>query len=289
MGLRAKFNLVLLLACLIGIGAATALSYRVASQSALAEIRREVDLIRSYALAVRHYTSNSVRPLLAEQGEILFLPQTVPSYGAQTVFARFQEQFPDYFYKEAVLNPTNPADLATPWEAELIRELRADPERATASRVIEEEGTRLFAVAFPLTIRSEGCLACHSTPEVAPAAMIDLYGTENGFGWQLGETVGAQIVKVPMEVADRRAMETVIVMVAALTVAFLIVLAITNLLLSRIVIRPVMRMSDIAEKVSLGDFSVEEYVKPGKDEISSLSVSFNRMRRSLDRAMRLLD
>ena len=38
-----------------------------------------------------------------------------------------------------------------------------------------------------------------------------------------------------------------------------------------------------------GDFSVEEYKKPGRDEISSLSVSFNRMRRSLERAMSMID
>lgn len=289
MGLRTKFNLALLVACLIGMGAASALSYRVATNSALEEIRREVDLIRSFALAVRHYTVTGVRPLLADQGEILFLPHTVPSFAAQTVFSRFQEKFPDYYYKEAVLNPTNPEDRAAPWEAEMINELRANPDLDTANRVIEERGERVFAMAFPFRITNPGCLACHSTPEVAPAAMIDLYGSENGFGWQLNEVVGAQIVKVPMSVADSRASQTVMVLIAAIAVAFLIVLLITNLLLSRIVIKPVMRMSEIAEKVSLGDFSAEEYVKPGKDEISSLSVSFNRMRRSLDRAMQLLE
>jgi len=289
MGLRTKFNLALLVACLIGMGAATLLSYRVATSTALEEIRREVNLLRSYSLAVRHYTVSGVRPLLQDKGEILFLPHSVPSFAAQTVFDRFREKFPDYYYKEAALNPTNPDDLAEPWEEELILELRANPEMDSASRVIEEGGQRLYAMAFPMTITNPGCLSCHSTPDVAPASMIDLYGSENGFGWKLNETIGAQIVKVPMAVADRRAFETVIVMVVALAAAFLIVLLITNLLLSRIVIRPVMRMSAIAEKVSLGDFDTDEYVKPGKDEISSLSVSVNRMRRSLEKAMQLLD
>ena len=289
MGLRTKFNLALLVACLIGMGAASVMSYRVATNTALEEIRREVDLIRSYALAVRHYTVTGVRPLLKDQGEIFFLPHTVPSFAAQTVFARFQEKFPDYYYKEAVLNPTNPRDKAEPWEEEMINELRANPDQETASRVIEENGERVFAMAFPMQITNEGCLACHSTPDVAPASMIDIYGSENGFGWQMNEIVGAQVVRVPMSVADSRATHTVIVLIAAIAVAFAIVLLITNVLLSRIVIKPVMRMSEIAEKVSLGDFSVEEYVKPGKDEISSLSVSFNRMRRSLEKAMQLLD
>ena len=62
-----------------------------------------------------------------------------------------------------------------------------------------------------------------------------------------------------------------------------------NIMLSRIVLRPVSVMSDISEQVSMGDFSAPEYVKKGKDEISSLSASFNRMRRSLASAMKLLD
>ncbi|MFP4044021.1 MAG: DUF3365 domain-containing protein [Rhodosalinus sp.] len=289
MGLRTKFNLALLVACLIGMGAATFLSYRVATNSALEEIRREVDLLRSYSLAVRHYTVSGVSPLIEDEGEILFLPHTVPSFAAQTVFDRFREEFPDYYYKEAALNPTNPDDQAEPWEAELIHELRDNDDQESATRVIEQDGQRLYAMAFPITIQDESCLTCHSTPEVAPAAMLDLYGPENGFGWQLGETIGAQVLKVPMEVADKRAVETVVIMIVALAVAFLIVLLITNLLLSRIVIGPVVRMSGIAEKVSLGDFTTEEYVKPGRDEISSLSVSFNRMRRSLEKAMQMLE
>jgi protein-histidine pros-kinase len=47
-------------------------------------------------------------------------------------------------------------------------------------------------------------------------------------------------------------------------------------------------VSAIAERVSLGEEDVDSYVKPGHDEISSLSVSFNRMRESLKHAMQML-
>jgi HAMP domain-containing protein len=55
-----------------------------------------------------------------------------------------------------------------------------------------------------------------------------------------------------------------------------------------VVIVPVRRVSAAADAVSLGEENVEVYVKPGKDEISSLSVAFNRMRESLKRAMDML-
>ena len=147
----------------------------------------------------------------------------------------------------------------------------------------------MHVLAFPLTINSESCLECHSDPAVAPAAMLDLYGADYGFGWELGETIGAQVIFAPLTLADERAQQLIIVLVATLLGAFSIVIIVINILLSRIVIKPVTTMSKMAEQVSLGDFSAPDYIKPGKDEISSLSVSFNRMRRSLDSAMKLLD
>jgi len=289
MRLRTKFNLVLVTACIIGLGAAAALSYRAAQNNALQEIENEIAMIRSNALAVRHYTSTGITPLLADDNAILFIPNSVPSFSAQTVFARFQESFPDYTYKEAALNPTNPEDRANDWETGLINQLRADQSLDRITTIRETDAGRSYVVAFPFTITKQSCLACHSNPDLAPASMIDLYGTENGFGWKLGETIGAQIVSAPMALADKRAIDLVIVILAAIVVAFAVVIILVNIMLSRIVLKPVSVMSKISEQVSMGDFSAPEYVKKGSDEISSLSASFNRMRRSLNSAMKLLD
>lgn len=290
MRLRTKFNLVLVVACLIGMTTASYFAYIAARANAVAEIENEIAIIRGNALAVRTYTSTGVAPLLAADNDILFLPHRVPSFSAQAVFANFQTRFPEYYYKEAALNPTNPDDLAEPWEAALIEQLRANPalDRVTITRDDPEFGP-VHVVAFPFKIASETCLECHSDPALAPAAMLDLYGSENGFGWQLGETIGAQIIFAPLTVVDQRAQQLIIVLVATVLGAFSIVIIVINVLLTRIVIRPVTTMSKMAEQVSLGDFSAPDYVKPGKDEISSLSVSFNRMRRSLDSAMKLLE
>lgn len=289
MGLRFKYNIVLLLACLLGIAAATAISYLIVQKSAVEEIRHSINLVRANALAIRSYTLNSITPLLSNDNDILFLPETVTSFAAQAVFSTFKDRFPEFNYKEAALNPTNPADLPNELEASLIEQLRADPSLDQIATVVENDKGRFLTVAFPLTITQEGCLQCHSTPAAAPPAMVDLYGPENGFGWRLGETVGAQIISAPMSIADRRAQETGLILIAGFSVVFFLVFVMTNLMLGSIVLRPVRRMSDVAEKVSMGDFSVPEYSKPGRDEISSLSISFNRVRRSLERAMSMID
>ncbi|MTI00418.1 DUF3365 domain-containing protein [Roseibium sp. RKSG952] len=289
MGLRFKYNIVLLFACILGVIAATGVSYFIVQKSAVEEIHQSINLVRANANAVRSYTVGSITPLLSDDNDILFLPETVTSYAARTVFAKFKSQFPEFSYKEAALNPTNPADLPNELEKSLIDKLRADPSLDQISTIVDKDEGRFLTVAFPVTIKQEGCLQCHSTPEAAPPAMVDLYGPDNGFGWQLGETVGAQIISAPMSIANRRAQETGLILVAGFTVVFLLVFIITNIMLGRIVIRPVRRMSRSAEKVSMGDFSEPEYHKPGRDEISSLSVSINRLRRSLERAMSMID
>ena len=289
MGLRFKFNAVLVIACLLGIASATALSYHVVQNAAVEEIKQQIRMLRANAKSVRAYTVQNIAPLLSDENDVLFLPPTVTNYAARRVFDGFRKDFPDYEYKEAALNPTNPADLPNELEAVLIQEFRNDPDRVQATRIVARDGQDFLTMAFPITVSKPGCLRCHSTPEAAPPAMVDLYGPVNGFGWQLGETVGAQFISAPMSLAYDRARETSVILTSVLTMAFLLVLIVTNILLGRIVLTPVARMSEVAEQVSLGDFDVPEYTKGGRDEITSLSVSFNRMRRSLESAMRMID
>jgi HAMP domain-containing protein len=104
----------------------------------------------------------------------------------------------------------------------------------------------------------------------------------------LHETIGAQIVTIPMALPLALAHRAYVSFLVILLAVFAVVLVVLNLLLHYLVINPVIRVSRMAEAVSLGETDVETYVKPGKDEISSLSVSFDRMRQSLDHAMQML-
>jgi nitrogen fixation/metabolism regulation signal transduction histidine kinase len=78
-------------------------------------------------------------------------------------------------------------------------------------------------------------------------------------------------------------------MIIGLTVVFLVMMVVLNVLLQYIIIRPVRRISAAASEVSLGNMEAPEFVVRGKDEIASLADSFNRMRRSLANALRMLE
>jgi protein-histidine pros-kinase len=240
------------------------------------------------ALGARAYTSEKIRPLLTLQMKRQFRPETVSAYAAAQSFKALRTKFPEYSYKEAALNPTNPNDRASDWEADIIREFRDNAER---KELIVERDTptgRMLNLARPLGIYDEGCLTCHGKVEDAPKTMTDIYGVNHGFGWKMGEIIGAQIVTLPMSLPLERARQIFTTFLILLGGVFLLLLVLLNILLHFVVIRPVVRIAGIANEVSMGKPDVPEYVRPGKDEISSLSQSFNRMRLSLENAMKML-
>jgi protein-histidine pros-kinase len=288
MGLRAKFNFVILLAFAIGFVVAAVVLDRVFNENAREQVLQNARLMMTAANAIRSYTADELVPLLPMEHNGKFVAETVPAYAAQKNFKDVQAAFAGYTYREPALNPTNLSNRAQDWEADIINLFRNEPRRQEL--VVEREtpvGPTLN-LARPIAIRAEACLTCHSTPAAAPAALTRTYGTVNGFGWKLNETIGAQILTVPMEVPLKLAHSAYVKFLAILVAVFALIVVVLNVLLHYLVIAPVKKVSAIADRVSLGEEGVETYVKPGSDEISSLSVSFNRMRESLKHAMDML-
>jgi protein-histidine pros-kinase len=237
---------------------------------------------------MRGYTVGEIRPLLMPHMQDTFHPQTVPAYAATQAFEKLRERRNEYTYKEATLNPTNPRDRATDWESDIVREFRNHPDREEVVGVRDTATGRSLFLARPIKITNPDCLACHSTPDAAPAAMLARYGRSNGFGWNLNEIVGAQIVAVPMTVPLEHANKAFMTFMGALLAVFAVILLVLNLMLRGIVIKPVTAMASSADEVSKGNLQAEEFRADGKDEISVLAASFNRMRRSLEKALSML-
>jgi HAMP domain-containing protein len=252
------------------------------------EIRAEAELLIDSALAARDYTASEVAPLLSGQMQTRFLPQSIPFYAATEHFLRLHASHPEYAYREATLNPTNPRDRATDWQADIIERFRNDP---ALHEVSGERDTPLgpsLYLAKPIRAAAD-CLTCHGPAQSAPATVVARYGRDNGYGWQLGDVIGAQVVSVPVASARTRAQQAVDTFLAALLAVFASLLLVVNLVLYLLVVRPVRRMAAIAERVSVGESGVPEFAPGGATEIATLARAFTRMRKSLDKALQLLD
>jgi protein-histidine pros-kinase len=289
MGLRLKFNLVLIVVFLIGFAAVGLISRRLLETSAREEVVHNARLMMNTALAVRAYTVQQIKPHLDPMLGDAFLPQSVPAYAATETLAHIRKEYPDYGYKEATLNPTNPRDRATDWEADIVQQFRQNTEtKELISERISATGRQLY-IAKPIQIVNPACLVCHSIPGAAPASMIKVYGEANGFGWKPQEVIGAQVVTVPMELPILNAERTFRTFMVSLAGVFATVFVVLNLMLSWLIVRPIRKMARVADKISTGDFDAPEFSVRGRDEVAVLGTAFNRMRRSLDKAMQMLE
>jgi HAMP domain-containing protein len=288
MKLLLKFNLVLLVVFAVGFVTTGYVCNRLLQQNAKAEIMENARIMMEAAIAVRTYTATQIKPLLETQIKYNFLPQSVPAYSANAYFSQLQKKFPDYSYREATLNPTNPINRATDWEADLVEEFRKSHDKTEIVGERDTPNGRSLYMARPMKIGSPACLTCHDTAEAAPRTMIEKYGSANGFGWKLNDILTAQIVSVPTQLAVQRAHGVFVTFMISLATVFAVLAIAINALLIYVVIRPVNRLSELASSVSLGNSEIAEFPVSGKDEIAELSLSFNRMGRSLVEAMKML-
>jgi HAMP domain-containing protein len=290
MKLLAKFNLILL----VIFGASGLLICQLAYRFLISNARREVlaqaELMVAGTRAVRDYTSDDLSPLLQQnpRHKVRFLAETIPFYAATTTFNKLRKSYPEYSYKEATLNPTNPEDRASDWEADVIRGLRDHPEQL---RVVGERPTptgQALYLAHPIKV-DPTCLECHSIPSAAPHAMLAVYGSANGFGWKPNEIVGAQIISVPMSVPVAIAKQAFRSLVVMLILTGLLAILALDAGVYWLVVRPLRVVSASGDRISKGDKNVPPLVVSGKDEIASVVASFNRMRVSLTKALSMLE
>jgi protein-histidine pros-kinase len=288
MGLRLKFNLVLLAVFVIGLGVTGYVSYELLHRNAREEVLRNAGVMMEASLSMRSYTVGQVRPNLAVDPD-KFLPQSVPAFGATEIMTLLRKKYPDYAYKEAALNPTNPRNRAVEWETDIVNAFRNDPSRGEISGMRDTPTGRSLYLARPFQIKDPACLACHTSAEMAPAAMVKIYGTNNGFGWKLNEVIGAQIVSVPMDLPIRNANHAFVTFMSSLTVVFAVLFVILNMMLSALIVQPITQLSRAADQISKGRLDAAAFPEGGKDEVSQLGQAFNRMRRSLEKAIALID
>ena len=288
MNLTTKVNLILAATFLLALSLVGVNSYLLTEDNALQQVTDQAELIMQQALAVRSYTANEIRPLANQNNEGQFHPQAVPAYAATQTANLLRESRPKYGYKEAVFNPTNPRDKATPAEEQIINRFIADPDLIKLVGSQEIDGVKTLYISYPIRIINPKCLVCHSTPQQAPAAMRAIYGDTGGYGWKLNEVVGTQMVMVPYTLPAELARKTFFSFLISLAAIFLLLFLVINITIHKLVLRPVSRLTLMADEVSKGNLKSAEIKVSGKDELAEMTVAFNRMRRSVIKIVQLV-
>ena len=292
LSLGAKFNLILLLVFVVGAVASWFALVTVMEHSSERQVTADADILLKAMNAVRDYTTNNVGPnlkkLQAKEG--MFLAETVPGFGARTVFEGFRSRkgFDEYLYKEAAPNPTNLRDKADDFETDLVKRFSDNPTLTAISDFRRVGNNRLYFTAAPLRIKQQSCLQCHTTPDMAPVAMIKKYGPDNGFGWHLNQVIAAQIVYVPAMTVLDQGRHQALMMLCVFAAVFAVVLLLINLLLHGMVIHPLSHFAAATEALAAGTTTIVEFqqspfgcklqsAEDRDDELGILARRFNSM------------
>jgi signal transduction histidine kinase/DNA-binding response OmpR family regulator len=170
------------------------------------EARQRASRLAKFGEACRDYTQKVLSPAVGKQlkGKLVLEAQS-RTFVARGTFEqlRQKEGMKEYSFREASLNPLNPAkNQATGEEVRLIKKFAAHRNLHEQSGFFHKEGRELFFVARPIVVQ-KNCLRCHGTPARAPKEIVAKYGTRSGFGWKEGEINSILMVTVPA--ADFRA------------------------------------------------------------------------------------
>jgi protein-histidine pros-kinase len=87
----------------------------------------------------------------------------------------------------------------------------------------------------------------------------------------------------------QKAQQAFYTFMASLFGVFVFIFIVLNIMLRYVIVRPLAKMSQIADEISTGNMDIPEFEAAGNDEIAVLGRSFNRLRRSLEKAMKMIE
>lgn len=225
MGLRLKFNLVLLVVFLAGFAAIGIVAQRYLEHQAIDDAQRAALLVLDAA------------------GFANLDPRIASGLGSRLVEMKIRE--------------FSPEENLRGFEAQVAQRLKSTTKGQIAEVLTTPTGERRLAVARTFRAAETGLSSIR-------LANVDL---------------------APILVNVNLALVTLMSSIGAV---FLAVFVVLNLMLDRMIVRPVAEMARQADAVSIGNFSIPEFAPKSRDEIGVLGVAFNRLRRSTEEAIKLL-
>lgn len=102
------------------------------------------------------------------------------------------------------------------------------------------------------------------------------------------QVTGVKLVTIGLQFYIHDAERALYTLMGSLLGIFVIVFVMLNLLLDRMIIRPITQIAKTADEISVGNLSLPEIKPESGDEIGMLVVAFNRLRRSTEEAIHML-
>lgn len=237
-------------------------------------------MVLNFTHASREYVEEDLRPELAKITDDMIFQAKSATFATREIINYFNEQMPEYLYKQATINPLNPVDRANELEKQLINKFNENRqiEELTGYTTIGQE--ERFYVARPIKVESS-CLSCHGNPANAPKEMLERYGNTSGYWWNVGDIISAITIYVPTEDLKSSLSTTWHQLWGSLAIWCVALSVLIYIWFGNLVGRRLQKVAQIMRKTALDPTQKKEIDERSGDEIGTVARAFNQMSDSL--------
>ncbi len=251
----------------------------------LERAREEANLLLSHNLAVHSYFNETLKPAvfpLAERevAKGYFDPVWMSStFAVRQIQQTLAKKLPEnYYYKECAINARSPENEADAEEREFLLRLNRDPLLQEETQVRDISGVPCLVVLRRGENMGKDCMRCHSIPAAAPQGLVTLYGDQRSFHRQVGETISAVSIRIPLSQAYADVMPISWRLTGILILAAGILLAIKHRFYDALLLRPLLTIRDQARLIAGDDNYLGASLPPVRgQELGELAAAFDLM------------
>jgi len=283
----------LLISCLVTLAVANYFS----SRQAIREAEQKAMILLDRNLTTHNYFGSMLKPevfKLSDQimGDDYFNPVWMSStYAIRQIDKEFRKLNPtNYYYKECAINARHPDNEADEYESAFLLDMNVMPDLNSKSEIREIDGEPYFVVIRRGEILQESCMRCHSSPDNAPAELVARYGDLRSFNRQVGETVSAVSIRIPIAEAYKSSHELMLYMSGIFAVILAVIFAILYFVNKHLLFEPLERIREKAVEISHDPHRIGEQIDLGNGrELNELTTAFNRMSFNLRQEQNIIE
>ncbi len=273
-----KFRLALVIVYILSLIISILVINNLTRQEVYNNAEKELNLLVNVVKSARTYIDKDVRPYLLPK-DIFHAPAISPVVATKHIAEHFLDLEPSYYIKVTSDNPLNPDNRPEPIEQKILESFRED--RNLESLIIQGRvQNNNYLISAQPSISQQSCLLCHSKPENSPPNIAKEYKGTSGYGYELDQVVGANVVGVPIGNVNQIIFQRSLTAFISLTILFSLIFFIINRLMQRLILKPIINLSHSAQEITDGNLD-KEISLARQDEIGQLANSLDLMRRSI--------
>ncbi|WP_323313988.1 c-type heme family protein [Anabaena cylindrica] len=279
--IKFKFIVAVIISLIIVMGVGVWNLNRLQAMAFKQEARIRSQLVLNFGQASRNYVIKQLAPAVEKHTPEMILEAKSNAFATRAIFELFNEQLPEYIYKQPALNPMNLANKADKFEVDTINYFQEHQNINEKTGYTNKENQEFFYVAQPIKMETS-CLEYHGRPENAPQTIIDKYGTSNGFNWPVGDIISALMIYVPtkdLRTNQTSMLQTVLGTFISLTI---VIISLIYLLFDKLVGKRISQFSQVMSQAALNPGVSVRIAHKGSDELAMMGKIFNHMADSLD-------